>query len=137
VILLVFLPILLIGNYVGKRTSLIPYLKQIKPGMNYDKVRKIIPPRFIVSEKEPCWAIVMDAWVVDVGARAASEMFLGAPPRNVSLIEGALVSAESGSVYFDKYEKVVGLYYSSSGGRWAPRWGVKSDGRIQFPEPLE
>lgn len=137
-LLIVLLPILLIGSWVGKRTSLVPYLKQIQPGMTYDQVRKIIPPQFIISEKEPCWNIVMNAWVVYTSARAASEIYLGAPPRDVSLIEAALVSGESGRVYFDKDDKIIGIYYNtSSAGRWSPRWGVKYDGRIRFPEPLE
>lgn len=108
--------VLLVLGFLS-RGQLSTQFSRIRPGMSYDEVLKLLPQEMKVSTQPRSSAFPLGAVVAQRGAIPSSEL------QCVSLYSPFNVAA-FGSVYFDAQAKVVGLYYSSSGGQWKPSWGV-------------
>lgn len=99
------------------RGQLSTQFDRIRPGMSYDEVLKLLPQEMKVSLQPRSSALPRGAVIAQHGAIVSSEL------QCVSFYSPFNVAA-FGSVYFDAQAKVVGLYYSASGGPWKPGWGV-------------
>jgi hypothetical protein len=108
------------GILIGRYGEVSTHFAKISPGMTYAEVARIIPKRMVRDGKRPCSVLTSGIYLVDSNALVASEM-------TCSEMFFPLNSATYGMVYFDRQDKVVGIRYSSSGGHWKPKWGVKVD----------
>jgi hypothetical protein len=116
------LAVLLFGGciLVGRYGEVSTHLAKIKPGMTYAEVARRIPRSMARDGKQPCTSLTSGIYLVSSNALVASEL-------RCTELFFPLNSATYAVVYFDRQDKVVGLYYSSSGGRWKPKWGVMVD----------
>lgn len=99
------------------RGQLSTQFNRIRPGMSYAEVLKMLPQEMKVSLQPKSSALPLGAVVAYRGAIPSSEL------QCVSLYSPFNVDA-FGYIYFDAQAKVVGLYYTSSGGPWEPSWGA-------------
>ena len=111
--------LLIVGSCVEQRWhSIRPVLNKVHPGMNYEEVLRMVPSRLVREERSHCTNIPIGSFMVATNTTATTYMYIAS---TVSWIE----SMEVGRIYFDSNDKVVAVYFSSDGGRWAPRWGLE------------
>jgi len=109
---------------VVKPRELLTYFERLEPGMTYSEAMQIIPRKMIAVEKRHCTNVVWRTVLVHTNATPNSEVVC----RDAF---GFLPVFETGDIYFDKEDKLIGVYYNSSGigggAFWKPKWGVRQE----------
>lgn len=116
--LLGFCAVVLVGLVAWERASNLSwYMRRLNPFMTHKEVTRIIPSRFLLSEHAPVSGPGVGTMIAAPATQCVFSISYGA---------ATIFGSESGVVYFDASNRLVGIYYSSSGGRsWTPAWGEK------------
>jgi len=92
-------------------------LSRIEPGMGSAQVARIIPRSFVIIEGQINPGTPVGTFLVASNAHCVT--------RSCYADRSLLIADDYAEIYFDEFNAVVGIRYSSSSLSWKPKWGYE------------